>query len=120
MTQPAEIVAKPKNKTTWNIPVKIWDARRQGAPNPPNPHGDAEEVRWVRWGVPEPPLSPSGPVPEEDLLGPGPTRSDRALANARREGSLVSEPPSGQSTGPRRLTAGACRARQEGGVGHPA
>jgi hypothetical protein len=29
----------------------------------------------------------------EDLLGPGPTRSDRALANARREGSLAPDPP---------------------------
>ena len=41
----------------------------------------------------DPPLPLSHPVSEEDLLGPGPTRADRALANARREGSLVPNPP---------------------------
>ena len=33
------------------------------------------------------------PVPEEALLGPGPTLANRALANARREGSLPLDPP---------------------------
>ncbi len=46
---------------------------------------------WAnRQGVPVP---PSGPVPEESHLGDGPTLAGRALANARREGSLAPDPP---------------------------
>lgn len=92
-------ISRPQNKATWNIPVRAWEVRRQevaNLANLANLHGDAEEVSQVslvRQVGPEPPLSPSGPVPEEDLLGPGPTRADRALANARREGSVAPDPP---------------------------
>jgi hypothetical protein len=97
---------------TWKIPKKEWDAHgsqnrgkgtpgREDTPPPPPtpPHGDPDRGRMGRMGrggVPEPPLAPSGPVPEEDLLGPGPTRADRALANARREGSLATPLEKGQ------------------------
>ena len=45
----------------------------------------------------------------EDLLGPGPTRSDRALANARREGSLAPDPPLKKETEKRWPTDLGCR-----------
>ena len=58
-------------------------------PNPPNLHGVngwVSQVSQVSQGAPE--------RDPEDLLGPGPTMADRALANARREGSLAPDPPS--------------------------
>lgn len=58
---------------------------------PPTPAGDA----YFRPSSCNPPASVPEPASEgppgrdaEDLLGPGPTRADRALANARRGGSV--------------------------------
>ena len=85
----------PRNRATWNIPVKEW-TNRQGVANPPNManlHGDADRVSHVSHVSQGVPVPPSGPVPEESHLGDGPTLADRALANARREGSLAPDPP---------------------------
>lgn len=50
----------PKNRATWNIPVKEWDAfLGQGVANPPNPpnptvtDGGVSQVSQVRFGLPE-------------------------------------------------------------------
>ena len=82
----------PVNRTTWNIPKKEWE-RRQGVANMANManmHGDADNVSHVSHVSQGAPEAPSGPVPEESHLGP--TLADRALANARREGSLAPDP----------------------------
>ncbi len=100
-------LSRINGKTFWKIPRKEWEARmaedtsERGAPppTPPTPpNGDADRgLRGLRGlrGAPDPPLSPpsDSPIPEEGLPGSRPTLAARALANARKGGSLVPDPP---------------------------
>lgn len=85
----------PKNKATWNIPVKEWDALLgRGVANPPNPpnptvkDGGVSQVRQV--SLPPPALQVFGsdvsaPHDPEDLVCGQATRADRARGRLDRE-----------------------------------
>jgi hypothetical protein len=75
---------KPKRATYWHLPQGFVDGLGEvppptspTSPTSPAPRdGRVSQVSQVRWGG-------EGPQ-EEDLLGPGPTLADRALANVAR------------------------------------
>lgn len=82
--------------TYWHLPKEFVDGLEE--PSPPGSLGSPgslssrdEKVNQVNQ------VSLSGPVPEEYYLGP--TLADRALANARREGSLAPDPPPAKEKG---------------------
>ena len=86
----------PHHVVCWNIPKKEWGSKhtQRVAPMPPQPPPHGEDDRGGHGGLGGLPMHAplSGPIPEESLLGPGPTLADRAIANAEREGSLAPDP----------------------------
>ena len=83
----------------WNLPKEFFGQNSPGmAPQTPlaPPTGiDVKGSQGSQGSLPQgySEYDSGGKEDPEDLLGPGPTRSDRALANARREGSLAPDPP---------------------------